>query len=506
MISRHFAQNVTSISTLHEAYECASVDTDILAKFIDTLVTRLCREADVTLLLCLAEKTGWEYMIAAVAKLAKSDDIYTYRRGKQMLDLFDSMPELKTHPDIVKKLQQFDEIFNESVYRLDDYDKHVTSLSKDDATIIFDVYAKKFNVSGQLKKLCAQFGDHKEIENHYNALIENKNLSLFAKFCLLERYFEGYQPFSYADGLISCAQIANRKKHYAFTPTVINCVSQFSTYLQTILRFHQDNPTATIHDRFLYISSHWVCGEIRITPDKKIRLLLSDPVSLDKSNQLSFDTPKLVYALNQAFPGHPVYFPVEKRQYDLESCCIYAVDDLTRLFTVSQYISTQDLFEYFEKQKATPVELSFIRVDSYLSINLERTNITITPVKLPLSFMTTMQSTRLLESKIKHDVIIPSILSTRTPEELATPVNKKGEVIRTSTHGIFKKNIHLDTTENLKLTKKTKRIYLENVLFITRHSLLEINTAMRSVSIDALAAKLTLANQPTEQIHNRVCK
>lgn len=501
MLPRHFALSVTSIQTLNEAYDRASEDETILKQFIDNLVNILCRDLEITLLMCLAEKIGWEEMIAAVTNLTKSDDLALYLRSKELLSIFRTIPELKTSPGIALRLRKFEEILNEALYRLDDYVEHVESLSQEDANIFFRIYAIKFKIDTVLQKIRKQFTDHEVVVKHFESLVEGKSLTVFAKTLLLIQYLDDYQPLTYTDGLLSCAQIANRKKRYDFNPTVINNISQFSDYIQAIVDSHRNTPNLTIHERFLYVSAHWVCGEIRVESEGKVQILLSDPVSLGKSDDLSFDTPKLIYALNQAFPGHPVYFPIEKRQYDLESCCIYAIDDLTHFYTISQYIGMRDLFEYFEKQNAKNRELPLIKVDEDSGFELEKTKITFTPVKLPLAFMRTIQSSILTHSKVKQDVIIPSILSTRTPEEIAKPVNKKGQDIRASIHGIFKKNKFLSTTENMQLAKKIKSIRIENALYVATHSLLEIHTAMKKLTLDSLVKKLTDANQKSERLH-----
>lgn len=503
MLPRHYANLVTSEESLHEEYARLSNDQVFLSQFTESLVTKLCREFDIVLLISLANKIGWEKLITIIKSLLKTSDIAIYLRAKIIDELFRSLPELKKASDIGSKLREFEEALNLATYQLDDFEKHITGLNKEDADIIFKVCAIKYEVSRFLKKIEKTYAEHKEIANHFHSLVANRNLIIFAKLKLIERFIGDIDSLTYIDGLLSCAQIANRKNRYNFNPTVVNNVSQFNEYLQTIVNFNRSNPNVVIHERFLYVSSHWVCGEIRIEKDE-VKLLIIDSVSMGKDRKITFDTPKLIYALNQAFPGKTVYFPAEKRQHDLESCWMYAINDLTHLYSISQLLTIPDLFVYFEKQNSTGIQLPFIKLDSVLSIELETAYITVSLVKLPLSFLTTMQSTILYQSKVKDNVTIPSILSERTPEEIAQPVNKKGQDIRTSIQGIFKKHRHFKTTENLKLIHKTKRIALENVIFVTTHSLSEIHSAMKVLTLSTLSTKLQSAIERDNDNHTKL--
>ena len=205
---------------------------------------------------------------------------------------------------------------------------------------------------------------------------------------------------SYEGGLLTCAQIKSRKSTYHFNPVILDQKEEFVNFLKAIKQYNK--PLA---EKFIVTGGHWISGVIRINANGRADILLMDPCGPGDRLILTF----IAKHLPKLFPDFRIYIAEEKRQHDFCSCQTFALDDVQHLFTLEKYLimdnKSVSMFDYIEAQQKAEMNFANWKVKVRL-------------VRLPLTFMRTMQSKDLFNK------IIPSW----PPNELSLAVNKKGQL------------------------------------------------------------------------------
>lgn len=238
-----------------------------------------------------------------------------------------------------------------------------------------------------------------------NQLKEQNNMDKKRFSSYTQQFVNGYGKINYQGGLLSCAQIQERKaiSHaYDFNPTVIDAQgNEFVKYLE-IIKKSQLKP---LRAKFIIADVHWFAGEIEITQDGRARILIIDSLGKDSS----FFPTDLMTQFSQVFPQGDIYFSTEKRQHASAGCSVYAIDDITHLYTLEKFIDkpskNYNLFDYLEENitKSKTLDSSGLQIEYKLC-------------KLPITLLRTKQSTKLFP-----------LFSERSPSEQSLKINKKGE-------------------------------------------------------------------------------
>ncbi len=283
---------------------------------------------------------------------------------------------------------------------------------------------------------------------------------------ILQRYMHefthGFGNITHEGILLSCAQIATRKK-YKFNPSVIK-PEEFANFLEDAKKLLR--PTR-IH--FILRDSHCTTGIIEITQDGHANLLYIDPKGA-ANDQMDFSKDQLT-AFATAFPQNTIYYSREKRQNSGRGCTMYALDDVRHLFTTDAYLQT-DIFSHLKKQNKTPTKL-------------RTTNVNITVCDLPLTLLRTKQSTSLFAD-----------ITARSAEEQKQVVSKKGWTAKQhADHDIRAVDNPMHPKMNLRLSDKLKKLAQQNYEFIIKTHPAEIERLMQQFTLKGFQARAAMAQQ-----------
>lgn len=242
-------------------------------------------------------------------------------------------------------------------------------------------------------------------------------------------------------GLLTCAEIHNRKKgRYDFSPTVLNR-SELEEYLQTLKKARPP-----LRERFVLTGLHWITGDIQIEADGQINVLIIDSLG---NKKICLETSWAMKMIAQCFPTVKLYWSIEQRQHDEVSCSVYALDDVRHLFTIEKYLdkkyATTGLFGYLKdpanrsdlnEEKGRTKIFTFEAIQSYL----------------PLPFLRTMQTRKLF-----------GFIGSRSPEEQKTPGEKSGKtVIEAAREDFVEKE---EKNVNQRLSRKLDKMMHNNARF-----------------------------------------
>lgn len=271
-------------------------------------------------------------------------------------------------------------------------------------------YAAKKNSLDAFQQKIRALGDEKyDIGQFLLSLTEE------ADCWLVKKYMDQFAKQTFGNitlegGLLTCAAIASRKNTYHFNPTVLDDLDQFEEYLNTL------KATPPPHrERFILVGrEHWICGDIQISPEGNVSILVIDSFGQEKLH--SYDTADALNKCVAVFPNADVFIPSTRKQGYGLGCSMFSLDDVRHLFTVDKYLDP-------EKFQTTGLH-GYLRDSAKKNKTVDREvkeNVTtqIHSCELPLPLVRTMHSRRLLTE------LIPQ----RSEDEKAIPVNKKQELL-----------------------------------------------------------------------------
>jgi hypothetical protein len=165
-------------------------------------------------------------------------------------------------------------------------------------------------------------------------------------------------------------------------------------------------------ERFIIADKHWVTCDINITVDGQVSVIFLDSLGLE--NIKTFQTHAATKKVAKIFPGATIYVPNIIKQGAGIGCSVFALDDLTHLFTLERYLESRfnlsGLHGYLAEQKLA----SKSETKDEAELENDGEAFVITACKLPLPLIRTMQSKDLFH-----------IIDERPQEEKDVPVNKK---------------------------------------------------------------------------------
>jgi hypothetical protein len=175
-----------------------------------------------------------------------------------------------------------------------------------------------------------------------------------------------------------------KKDGYDYSPTLVPW-QDFSDYLASISAM-----TPPLREHFIIAGLHWTSGEIRVKANGEIDLLLLDSIKQFTGDYQSLENEYCI-DLKKLFPNQKinVYCASDRRQYDLNSCWIFSLDDIRRVIVLEERVLNkkkgQTIFDMLSESAVTqpsPHE----DVKFYFS-------------PLPASMLRTIQSRSLLQSQ-----------------------------------------------------------------------------------------------------------
>lgn len=299
-----------------------------------------------------------------------------------------------------------------------------------------------------INKLRAELKDDKNALSKLEALATNKNeLDILDFTNTMTNFMDGYGNIAINEALLTCAQIANRKK-YEFNPVVLEGYNEFVKLLNIV-----KNSAQPCKIKFLITSTHCVSGEIEMTADGHAKLAVYDSLGVTKKKSqyfLQFSTLDLMEMFNKVFPSDPIYFCPVKRQKAPKGCSVYGLSDLVYLFTREDRLHT-NIFDYYEKQPKPVKEMEISGTE----------NLNIKICDMPLSLLRNTQSRTTIDEIVQ-----------RTSEAiLNTPVNKKGDKFIPQVNSFFQStSATYDKKQNVRLDYELKKIAKPTAVYLLTHN------------------------------------
>jgi len=378
----------------------------------------------------------------------------------------------------IESLAQQSKKFDELIKNMStEFESFINSLDSETYEFIYNIKSLESNLTYKMKQLFEVLGNDNVLAIEFNKQKEAHNLLLAPKFKLIANFVSGVTALEYADGLLTAAQIAERKNDYDFNVTVIQNTEEFKNYIDEI----KSRPSnVTIHERFILADTHWIAGEILID-NNQTKILLIDSVSYYQrpwGNVTLYDMPEVLSVLAEAFQNKTIYYSAEQRQRDYESCGVYALDDVLHLYTLYMYLQRKNLFEYFAEQQVTAIK-----------INIElkcpgKDPVEVLPVKLPLSLLRTYQPSQ-SDPQLEG---FTTIIKSYSQEEQNQAINKKGDKISLNGLGLFENESGVQ--KNIRLPFLFNKMAKYNFKFIASHTIEEIYQAMKKHTVGAFKERL----------------
>lgn len=278
-------------------------------------------------------------------------------------------------------------------------------------------------------------------------------------------------------GLLTLAQIANRKKNYSFTPTIINSIEDFHEYLKII----QQTKTRPLDEIFIISNGHWRAGIIEIDKSGQEKLLLVDSEGKNIFNQ----TYIMIFA--KVFPGGKIYHNEEVRHNRYLGCSVFALSDARYLSLAKErYIINNDLFSFVEAQKIKTSSFNDYKFDKDKKVNL-------TFSRLPLVFYRIMESRKL-----------GPLIEERTPEERVLNIKyKENKGVKTAKE-CFQSDFKLvnGKLQNQRTHHLLKKMFIHNFDYLKNMSDDEkLKESMQVFSLDGFRVRIK-AKEETELNQN----
>lgn len=276
------------------------------------------------------------------------------------------------------------------------------------------------------------------------------------------------------DGVrLTCAEVKERKKDYEFSPVVCEDVRD----LQKLCALINDNSEYVREHPVTYIlvhNKHFLSGQIRLTPDGKMDVLIMDSLGYSPSQEqvISADVIKIFVS---EFSNLNLYYSEEKRQNNVSGCAVFAIDDARHLQTTERYLpgkyKNSGLFGYLsdhaektsldklcKKEKQTETQSLFF-------------------CRLPFHLKRAWQSTALL------GIASESI------------VNKAGQKESSAIIPFFKPNLRDGKLTNTRIESQFAKMYEQNIKFLTSHTDKECLEAMKEFTVTGFQSRLENAHR-----------
>jgi hypothetical protein len=287
----------------------------------------------------------------------------------------------------------------------------------------------------------------------------------------MKAFVNGFGNISYPDALLTCAQIAARKKYF-FQPTILGKPRETDTYFSAL-----SHATFPIREKFIITGGHFYPCDIIIDEKKHATLLITDSLSVEDQETVTVNT---LIAFKKYFPNSTIYLPAETRLKSIYGCSVFSLDDLQHLYTIEQYLPPEykkenGLFDYLKAHSEKEFALK-------ISPRKNIPPITVNPCQLPLALERTRQNENILKE------VIPS----RTREN-KLPVNKRGETAMESTSKFFQEATNKKGEKkfhNKRLERQLKKIATYNANYIVNNSIQTIEHSMQSFTLKAFQHRM----------------
>lgn len=349
-------------------------------------------------------------------------------------------------------------------------------------------YGINKNRENELRNTMSAMGQEKSDTAQFLLSLDDTQCKTVYKYM---QQFSQLGKIKFQGSLLTCAVVAAKKEaSYEFNPVVLDRINQFKHYLTAL-----KDATPPHRERFIIADAHWICGDIQITQDGQVSVLLIDSLGQQELN--SFETGTAIKILKAVFPSADIYFPHKEKQGPGLGCSVFALDDIRHLYTVENYLDPKyhngGLHDYLKDSTKAIEEKGHIKKSESAK------NHPIHLCDLPLPLMRTMQSRKLLSE------VIPG----RSEAEQALPVNKKGELMTQSARRFFAeaKNTTGNTVPmNMRLSYKLKEMSKSNFAFLrTVPDEKSIKEATAPFTLkgfqERMANKKSADNAPSVSIH-----
>jgi hypothetical protein len=279
----------------------------------------------------------------------------------------------------------------------------------------------------------------------------------------IKEFRHGFGKITFVGGLLTCAQVSARKT-YTFNPTILQEEEEdFKAYLEILKK--EPGP---LRERFvIYGRFHWMCGDISIDEYGRAQIVFID--SLGYSLGYAYFSEKF-QEFSNCFPTGVIYFSAEKRQNSARGCSVFALDDVTHLFTLEQYLDKKykstGLFGYLADH--------IIKQDAQLSAS------PVLPCQLPLSLERTKQSSKFFQA-----------ISGREPMEQAQHVNKRGQNAELSAKEHF--NLKNEKLINDRLADKLQKMADHNASYLVNTQPEVISETKRQFTLEGFKNRIESA-------------
>lgn len=291
-------------------------------------------------------------------------------------------------------------------------------------------------------------------------LLNVKDPEFYTKHML--QFTSGFGRINYEGGLLTATQIGQRKQTYTYEPTILQD-DEFEDYLNIL-----KNATPPVREKFILTGTHWICGEIEINEQGKVKALYIDSLGTEG---MPIGTIEAINDFHKVFNNvpHTLYIDNTKRQQAPAGCSVFALDDVRQLYVVENYLPEQ----YKEKG-----------LFGYLEDNTKETqNISNNPIhitRLPIAFMRSAQTSRLETD----------ILGAREPNEQQLAVNKKGQTASVSVEKHMRAHPVSQKLQNVRMDNKLEGIVKNNHQLLTTMPIDQIKGQMKQYSLESLPQKL----------------
>lgn len=377
-----------------------------------------------------------------------------YRQNKSIMD---QLNHLKLNKDQQYFLGTMEHLFNTleknavtqlCSHLIDTEDNHSLRLKR----------YKNYPTLLELKRICTQsdavleklrdlLKGNKKALDKLNALIKtNDTLEILCLTNQLIKFLDGYSNLTLNDGLLTCAQISDRKD-YTFNPVAIDGYDEFSRFLNLVKNGEKPNRVT-----FFVADAHWISGIIEVNDHGDARMVILDSMGTTKKNDhhlIQASTLSAMENFNEIFPDQPIYFCKNKRQNTERSCAVFSLDDLAHLFTLDRHLQ-ENLFHYFDKQ---PKKAAKTKIEGTGSLNIHCHD-------LPLSLLRTTQSR----------TTIDEVLSRTDKTTLSMPVNKYGDTFASQVNEFFKSRSDTEKKQNTRLEYKLENMAAHNAAYLLTHN------------------------------------
>jgi hypothetical protein len=333
-------------------------------------------------------------------------------------------------------------------------------------------------------------GLYPEVIEHISSIQEKAKIDFKKKY--LSQFHGKFGLVNFAGGALALAAIHATKanKPYKFNPVILDLKDnpkEFSIFL----KFIKENSDSLRGNeiKFVLAYQHWIAGSVLVDNNGKIKVLLIDSLGVVNkptgkwiNSYLNAAIKDIVYNI-QATP----MIIEDVRQYTLQGCSVYAIDDIQHLFSINDYLpEKQNIFTYLEnnvnKQKAY---LDPNEDPHYIHKKKSRPDyIEIFISKLPLYLMRTKQST-----SIGKEDFVKSYSDT----EQNIKLSKKQHSVLESNALHFTFSTEKDKEVNARLEYKLGNIYNKVFTYCANNDLATITHDMDSFKLTAFKEKIQAA-------------